>query len=444
MAKAKTETAKTEAKAEVINFHNETTTVEVHPVADAPAAFATIVRVDLIAGRTVPAEGTKERSAWRVKAMHKDNEWIEPNALKAANACIRALFGGTKYHDVAAAVKDFQLPELGSDKEEEAATDWTKFENAAELAVERDLAGVAAEKFFRGETDMRAGLKELGVHIANVADSLEKPKAFVAWVKSGSVELQRALANKNDKAELIFVGKLPDDWFAKQPETSNSAKAYQRNFNLVKNDIAGDLANATWGKKQKFPSVGECQKAFKETLDALRDMENEKPTEKMILARHFFDFLTIATEDWTIDYLVKAEGGVVPAKDDQDAYIAGTQFGTGNRVHELVKAYCAEMVAQAPEAKAEAESRKTEEQVAKALRPKVFAEYGVTEAAMHLARILSAHDNWSEVLDTLNSIADRAEAETWAQVLADVANNVDAEKAEAETEEAEEDAEDAA
>jgi hypothetical protein len=444
MAKAKTETAKTEAKAEVINFHNETTTVEVHPVADAPAAFATIVRVDLIAGRTVPAEGTKERSAWRVKAMHKENEWIEPNALKAANACIRALFGGTKYHDVAAAVKDFQLPELGSDKEEEAATDWTKFENAAELAVERDLAGVAAEKFFRGETDMRAGLKELGVHIANVADSLEKPKAFVAWVKSGSVELQRALQNKNAKSELIFIGKLPDDWFAKQPESSNSAKAYQRNFNITKNELAAQLASDAWGKKQKFPSVGECQKAFKVSLEGMCDNENSEPTAQMILARSFRDFLAIATEDFTIDFLVKTEAGVEPAKDGEEMYIAGTQFGTGNRAHELVKAFCAEMLAQAPEARAEAESRKSEEQAAKAVRARVFAEYGIKEAAMHLARILSAHDNWSEVLDTLNSIADRAEAETWAQVLADVANSVDAEKAEAEKAEAEDDAEDAA
>ena len=94
-------------------------------------------------------------------------------------------------------------------------------------------------------------------------------------------------------------------------------------------------------------------------------------------------------------------------------------------------ALCKALVAASPEAKAEVEARQSETETANAVKPRTFAEYGIAEAALHLSRILSAHDDWSQVLDAVGVMADRAENDTWAQVLSDVANSVNAEKAEA-------------
>lgn len=435
MANAKTETV-------AINWHNEIQTVLIVPTAEAPDTFGPI-EVGFMCGRTIPAEG--KRSSWRIKASVDGAEFEpETNFLKAANTVVRAKFGGTKFHDVKGAIADLKLPEM-ADEEESAKenTDWTTFENAAELAEERDAASAAATEFFKGEAGMRKGLKSLGQHIANVANSLENNRAFNAWRDSGNADLQKALANKNAKSELIFVGKLPGDWFDMQPESSNSAKAYQRNFNISKNEIADNCAAAVWGKKQKSPKAGEAQKAFFAALEELTgDKEGEAVTATQSLARHFLTALTAASENGSILVIADGESGIEAAKDGNGQYIAQTQFGTGNRANELVLAFCKAMAANAPEAKAEAEAKKADAQAGQSVRPRVFAEYGVSEAALHLARILSSRDDWAEVLDALNGMADRAEKDTWAQVLVDVQSGVDAEKAEAEKAEAETGADD--
>ena len=239
---------------------------------------------------------------------------------------------------------------------------------------------------------------------------------------------------------MIFVGKLPQDWFDAQPETSNSAKAYQRNFNIDKNEIAEAAADRAWGKKKTMPKASVAQKELFDTLAEIADGD----TRNAMLARSFLSSLNEATEDGSILAIADGENGLEAAKDGDGVYIASTQFGTGNRPSELVLAFCKAMAAAAPEAKAEAAERKEEAAAAAAVKPRTFAEYGVTEAAMHLARILSSREDWSDVLDSLNSMADRAEKETSSQVLADVKDGIDAEAAEAEAEAAETDADDAA
>jgi hypothetical protein len=425
-----------------IGWHNDTTVIVVEPVAEAPEAFAVSVELTLMAGRTVVDGDKVKRPAWRVKAIMDGAEFVEANALKAVNVAIRARFAGTKYHDVKAALIGFSLPELqAEDTDKPDSADWTKFANAGELIEERDAASDAATVFFKGESDMRAGLKELGMHIAAVAVSLEKPAAFTAWRDSGSDDLKKALANKNSKSELIFVGKLPADWFALQPETSNSAKAYQRNFNINKNDIAGALAREAWGKKKAMPKAAQAQSDLFKSLESMTGVDGER-TAQEILAMAFFEALTSATEGGDVMLIAEGEKGLEPAKDGSGKYIAGIQFGTGNRPNELLAAFCNAMAAAAPEARAEAEERRSESEAAAAVKPRTFAEYGVSEAAMHLARILSSRDDWADVLDALDGMADRADKETWEQVLSDVKEGVNAAKAEVEAATAEETADD--
>ena len=175
-----------------ITWHNEATAIRVEPTPEAPEAMAVSVDMTLLAGRTVPDGENVKRPAWRVMARMGDAEFIAPNAAKAVNEAIRAKFGGTKFHDVAAAIADFKLPEMQDESGESAAeTDWTKFENAEQLKAERDAAGEAATVFFKGETDMRKGLKELGQHIANVAVSAE---SFAEQERKSRIDLCRQVA----------------------------------------------------------------------------------------------------------------------------------------------------------------------------------------------------------------------------------------------------------
>ena len=109
-----------------------------------------------------------------------------------------AIMVAPKDDDVAKAVGEFAFPDIQDEASDEPAenTDWTTFDNAAELIAERDAASESASIFFKGESDMRRGLKSLGQHIANVALSLEKPKAFKAWLESGRVDLCWQIAER--------------------------------------------------------------------------------------------------------------------------------------------------------------------------------------------------------------------------------------------------------
>jgi len=422
-----------------VEWHNDTQSIAVNPVPDAPEMY-TSIDLTIMCGRTVPDGDKVKRAGWMVKAISDGAEFEAKNFASAVNLAVRAKAGGTKFHDVKAAVIELKLPELQADEEAKPTenVDWTTFDNAEFLASERDAASDAATKFFSGESDMRQGLKSLGVHIAEVAESLSNPKAFNAWVDSGTGDLRKALPNKNSMSELLFVGRLPQDYFDKQPETSNSAKSYQRNFNNDKNDIADDIAQAAWGKKQTAPKAAVAQKVFFEVLSEIAELD----TSRGILAASMLDHLNISSENASVLIFADDDSGMTVAKDSDGTYIAGTQFGAGNRAHELALAFCKAMKANAPEAKAEAEEKEAETKAASALKPRVFADYGVTEAAMHIARILSSRDDWADVLDSLNGMADRAETETWQQVLSDVAAGVTAEAATAEAEAAEADGDD--
>jgi len=424
---------------EQITWHNEATAILVSVTEGAPAAF-TPVEISLTVGRTVPDGDKVKRPAWRIMATMGGADFIAPNALKAVNEAVKAKFGGTKFHDCAGAVADFKLPAMGGEDEkaEKPEIAWTEYENAAELVAERDNASANATKFFSGESDMRAGLKGLGQSIAAVAASLEKPKAFAAWLASGSADLQKALQNKNSKAELIFVGKLPDAWFDKNPETSNSAKAYQRNFNIDKNELAEDAAALAWGKKKNAPKAAQAQKALLESLADVAEADTRNGT----LAACFLAALNADSDNGSVMLIEDGEDGLQPCKDGAGNYVSPILFGTGNRPNELIAAFCKAFAAAAPEARAEAEEKEADSKAAAAVKPRVFAEYGVSQAAVHLCRILAAREDWQDVFAAMDGMAERAETETWAQVLADVQNGIDEEAAKEAAAQAETDADD--
>lgn len=438
----------TKAKTETITWHNEPQTFVIEPNPDAPEMVAQSVEVQLYVGRTVPEAG--KRASWRVKA-HSDGAEFDPqtNAVKAASEVIKAKFGGTKHHDVKGAVADFAFPDMSDETDEEKVKNWQDLDNVEELRSERDLAVKAAQRFFAGEADMREGLYELCQHVSNVAESLGTPTMFRHWVESSQdADLQRALKNQNAKSEYMFVGRLPKAWFDLQPETTNSPKAYQLRFNTTKNEFADNVAQEAWGKKAKTPTPSATQKALFTVLSDVATLPEDGDASDgrkamALLADDMLSFLNAASEQGDIQVFDKDDdGNVIPAKDKNGDYIAGTQFGTGKRPHELVLSVCKAIKANAPEAKAEAEKEAQEREATKAVRPKSFAEYTPKKAAMHLCNILQAHDDWNEVLGFMNDFADRAEKDGWTQVLADVAANISAEEAEAEKAEAEESADD--
>lgn len=450
-----------------IDWHNEETALDIHPNAEAPEGVSEIVRVMVSWGRTVPEKG---RATWRVKVRDGDTEFVEPNVLKACNAAIKAKFGTMQHHDIKGAIEaaDIKPPQLSDEEQSAAKTDWTKFEDASFLREERMAAIRAAGVFDAGETNMRKGLRDLSVHVAAVAESLENNKAFGAWVDSAVADLgdnadaadvaaakafQRIVGNKNAKAELLFLGRLPEAWFAMQPETTNSPKAYQLRWNNVKNDLAEQLAQAAWGKAKKMPAPGKAQSVFLTELDTLCGVDGEgkridDPTATQVAARAMFDHITryVYNEDsGSLTFLdVDAEGALVHAKDKEGEYIVPTQFGTGKRAHELVLAFVKAMKAQAPAAREEKAEREADTEAANAVKPRVFAQYGVTEAAMHLARILQSHQDWGDVLDKLNGMADEADKTSWADAISNAQSAVDEEKAEEAAEDATDDADDAA
>lgn len=420
-----------------VTWHNEATAILVTPLENAPESFAA-VELSLIAGRTIPDGDKVKRAAWRVKAIMDNAEFVEPNAAKAVNSAVRARYGVTKHHDVKGALADFKLPEMADDSAPDTSDDWTTYTNADDLKKAQEGAGEAAKLFLAGESQMRDGMRSLGQHIADVADTLEKPSAFNKWVESGAAELKRALANKNAKAEFVFAGRVPQDWFDIQPDSCSSAKTVQRNFNVDKNDLADAAAQRAWGKKTKHPSPADCQKALIETLEELSD----DAVSAGVLAAAFLDGIMSDTENGAILGLAVSEGGGVEPAKAESGYVVSPLVATGARANEMLAAFGKAMAANAPAAKVEAEERAAEKEMVEAVKPRTFSGYAPREAALHLAKIMSTHDQWSEVLDELVDMAERAEKDTWEQVLTDVQEGINAAAAEAAAEEAEADADD--
>jgi hypothetical protein len=444
-ATASTTTAP-DASGETIAWHNtaQMIDVQVNDGDDVPEAMA-LLPLSIMIGETIPDGDAVKRAAWRIKAMDGATEFGPfKNAALAINAALKAKFGATKFHDVGRAVQQITMPERQTDEKPAAAPElkWTEYANAAELVTLQTDASASATLFLSGETHMREGLRNLGRNIAQVAETLEKPAAFAAWVAAGSVDLRNVLSNRNDKSELIFMGRLPADWFDQQGEAISSAKAYQRNHNIDKNEIAGDMAAAVWGKKSDLPGVGVVQKL---ALEKLRDIASGPVTGKAMLAAHYLGAVDVGSDDGAILFLDMTEGVVTELKlSDGTAFVTPIVFGSGNRPNELVAAFCKALAAQAPEAKQAQEEKESNAKAASAVNPRVFPQYAVGEAALHIARILSSHDDWADVLDVLNGMADRAEKSDWSQVLSDTQSGIDADKAAALEQAAEEAADNAA
>jgi hypothetical protein len=396
--------------------------------------------------------GKLKRANDRVKAISGGNEAVGNNAKSAIVAMLKLLGVDDAQYDVAAAVASIQWPEAET---ETGPKDWTGYEDAEELKEQFNVALEGANMIFKGEGSIRAGLREFGQAIARVAKTLEKPKHFDSWLKAAPMSVQNLLANTNAKAEYIFLGKLDQEWFDLAPESTISAKAFQLRFNTQKNDLAEAAAMEAYGrasmvkgKAKGVVTVTIAQEALVHILNAVREEIPEGRTgmtQRHRLAEVYDEALA---EFVGVDFLSKTEeGSIVPATLDDGTYVARTLFGSGNRPNELVLAYCKALEAEASkdQRREEENAKREENEKAAAVKPRTFSQYGVTEAAYHLANILQAHSEWHEVMNYLDMMGDRVLAgEAWEQVLSDVRAGIDADAARAAEEDAEQEADDAA
>tara|TARA_R110000823_G_scaffold5692_7_gene22458 strand:+ start:86 stop:1171 length:1086 start_codon:yes stop_codon:yes gene_type:complete len=308
-------------------------------------------------------------------------------------------------------------------------------QDTAALDTARDAAGIAAKRFQDGGIEMSAGLKELGKYVAEVSDRLTDEQ-FRDWVAAGTPALKAELRNKNSKAELIFVGKVPDQWFAAQSERTNSPKAYQRNFNVDKIMIAEGLAEkvqrlaydgAASGAVDPAPTAEQVNTVLVAFVDAHADMTHDADAKPhAILATEFAKNLRaqkIAKSGGVINYCAATDEKTAcfePRKTGT-AYRAGTQFGAGNRAHELVAALAKALTAQLREVAEESEPAEKAPAAPKAAARK-FSQFGFNEAIVHLAKILSTHSDASAIADRLFEMADDADgdAEIWAEQIAEL------------------------
>lgn len=426
------------AQTNPVEYENNGATVQVKPLQSVDGwEEMAIFGVTLLRGKL-------KRANDRVKAISGGVEAVGNTAKAAIIAMLKLQGVDDTQYDVAAAVASIEWPETET---ETGPKDWTGYSDAEELKAQFSVATHGAENIFQGEGSIRAGLREFGQAIARVANTLVKPKHFDGWVSAAPAAVQNLLANKNAKAEYIFLGKLDADWFAAAPESTISAKAFQLRFNTQKNDLAEaavmatvDAASKVKSKAKGVVTVAIAQAALVETLNAVIAEKTETITQRVRLAEVFFDSLEALNG---VDYLaIGTDGAIVPAtfqKDDETVYTAATLFGSGNRPNELVLAFCKALEAEASkgERQAEEQARDSDNRAAAAVKPRTFAQYGVNEAAYHLANILQAHEAWDEVMNALDAMGDRViKGETWSQVLSDIRAGIDADAAkEAESEE---------
>tara|TARA_R110002095_G_C4211474_1_gene236118 strand:- start:11 stop:1081 length:1071 start_codon:yes stop_codon:yes gene_type:complete len=303
-------------------------------------------------------------------------------------------------------------------------------QDTAALDTARDAAGIAAKRFQDGGVEMSAGLKELGKYVAEVSDRLTDEQ-FRDWVAAGTPALKAELRNKNSKAELIFVGKVPDQWFAAQSERTNSPKAYQRNFNVDKIVIAEGLAEkamrAASQANGEVPTAEEVQAVLVAFVEAHADAVHDADAKPYaVLATEFAKNLRaqkIAKSGGVINYCAATDEkpACFEPRKTGTAYRAGTQFGAGNRAHELVAALAKALTAQLREVAEEAEPAEKAPTAPKAAARK-FAQFGFNEAIIHLAKILSTHDDAAAIADRLSDMAADADgdAEIWAEQIAEL------------------------
>jgi hypothetical protein len=441
------------AKKANIAFENETHAINVQPAAPDNGAEGFSFSVQF--GMTQPDDTSKRPSRrFRVFVNAVDVTGARPvaSAKAAVDVALTASQGAdadASLYDTESAIEAIKAL-IGGNEEKPKEKAWDELPDAEELRETQSHAAEAAGRYFSGEENMRAGLYDLSCDVAKVAERLSNAQ-FRAWVESANANLQKALTGQNAKAEFIFVGKLPREYFDLLPETSNSPKSYQRHFSVTKNELADAIATDAWGKKQKTPTPAQVWKSLVAVLDEARgDMESAPIVASEALARAMYSHIEAQTDGFKVvgfaDCKAIGESGMEPSlyEGASRKFNVAIQFGTGNRAHELIAAVCKAIAANAPAAKEEKEAEKADRETAARLKPRTFAEYSVKEAALHLARVLSAHTEWAGVLDMLNDMGDRAEKDGWSQVLSDVQSGVDAEKAEAEKEAAEEAADDAA
>tara|TARA_R110000851_G_scaffold325604_1_gene493689 strand:+ start:5683 stop:7032 length:1350 start_codon:yes stop_codon:yes gene_type:complete len=412
---------------ENVAWDNDSQPVTLHPKSDAPEEL-NLQPIDLavMTGLTIPDFDRVKKSSARVK-LFKDGADYKPakNVPQVLNAYLRSIGANPSHYDLQGAISQVTLPAPEIAAKKEAApkiTDWNDAPESVELAAALTSANNAATAFVSNETGARKNLKALGAIIASVDGAFENKAVKASWLASAGADLN-SLGAKNGLGELAFLGRLPDAFVDGLEDRAASAKTIQMHFNGVKNAMAGVIAGRVWkgAKAGKMPTVAAMQKVVLAELESYTLATGPDQA----VAIEFYGALTgdIATEDGgSFNFIAMVDGLPVAASDPDGVYSARTVFGTGKRPNELLLAILKEVIATTPLTAEEADEKEEadeQEAAAKTAAPRTFEKLSITQAAIHLARILSAHGDDLDVLALVQSYADSAEKNTWSQVLGD-------------------------
>lgn len=398
-----------------VTWHNESASFSVHPNADAPAAM-TIAEVVVIGG----VDDSGKRATKRFKASSDGQESVAPNVPKAVNGLLTLLFGTQKHHDVVKALEGFDpntlFPAVEEDKPA-SKDDWNDYKEEHE-ALQNALTGanVAAKDFLEGEASARAGLVSLGRYIASVSETFgNSSKAFNSWLAAGDENLRKAMANRNNKSEMVTVGRLPSAWLDQVGPEAGSAKTINRLWNFGVNTLVEEMCSSIFKGKPvpKSMTAAKLDGLFVEALEVAAAYDEDgnapsDPNQEQVIAALFFEALP-------------EEGVALCAKGDDASFVAATATDGGYnygpvisqraQANELLIAWLKAVNSRTSDAIAASEEEEQKETAKKETIAAVrtFADLGLNAAAMHLARILFGREDFVDVFDALAAAVDTAE-----------------------------------
>ena len=408
-----------------MSWENDTIAVSLLPLPDAPEEL-NLQAIDLavMVGLTVP-DGDKVKKASARCKIYKDgaDHPAQTNAAKMINAYLRSIGANAAHYDLAGAIAQIELPKPPvAEKEEKApaVTDWHDAPEADALTAALATADGHAVAYAAGESTARASLLAFGASLAAVVGAFENKAVFDTWIADASDAVKAIAKTKNSIAEHAFISRLPVDFVDTLGAGAMSAKTIQRDFNAVKNSIAGQLATRIWKGKASMPTAAAMQKSIIADLESMNDAAGQEA----IVAQAFADalFADVFEGEEKFMFIEVVDGVPAAVKLADGTYQAQTVFGTGKRANELLLAVLKEVVEQTPlsdEEKADADEKEAQNDSAKKAAPRTFSEFSITQAAIHLARILSAHDDCFDVLDMVQGYADKADKRGWSDVLGD-------------------------
>lgn len=423
------------AKANIL-YSNETFFLDLIPNKDGKKKGAEAIRVEVLPG-VIEGKTTKRYRAFveKIEVSTDAKSAMQVFANVIAKITAREQIMGDCFE------KDKFLEDFKAAMADPVIA-WNEREDAAELKKAHTTAEKASKEIVDKGDGMRKAVFSLSQTVADVKARLDKEQ-WAAWLADAPKAVAAILktnAGQNTVNEFLRVGRYPQAWVEAQPERTSSPKAYERNFNVDKNIIAARIARMfmdqygteekelSWKHDAPF-SPAPLTKLIGDVLalaakDGLGAVNHATPAPRScaILAKEMQSYLKKATDDFKINLVALNEGKYVAATDSAGNVVANTQFNTQEkRAHELVEAVCKELNGELPSVVAEKEAKQaekvTEETVSNAA--KVFSEFSLHAAVVHLAGILRARDDFNEVMDGLDSLCEAANDKGWNDALSD-------------------------